>query len=144
MKTKNIKKLILTFLNLFVYFGLFSFVSAVDYTLLEPLPGIESVSTRGFGEYLSSMFSLAISVAAILAVVQLSIAGFKYLTEESFTGKTDARKKITNAFIGLILLLSSYLLLRTINPDLVENEFDIPTVTPGAVQTVDDGLGASH
>lgn len=143
MKNKNRKKIILTFLNLFVYFGLFSFVSAVDYTLLEPLPGIESVPTKGFGEYLSSVFGLAISVAAVLAVLQLSIAGFKYLTEESFTGKTDARKKITNAIVGLVLLLSSYLLLRTINPDLVENEFDIPTVTPGAVP-VDDDLAPSH
>jgi hypothetical protein len=51
------------------------------------------------------------------------IAGFQYMYQESIDGKSDAKQRITNAFIGLFVMLGSYILLKTINPDLVN--FDV-------------------
>ena len=115
-----------------VYLSLFVFVGAEEgtsYTLLEKLPGIgEGGVVKDFGTYLSQMFTLSLQLATVLAVVMISYGGFKYLTTESFTGTSDAKKIITNAVIGLVLLLTSWLLLYTINPDLVNQTFKIPPV----------------
>jgi len=139
MKKNNFKKIIIA-LSVFVfYIFLFDLVQAqTPYTLLEPLPGIgdETGTVSGFGAYVSGAFKLAIGLATVLAVVQLSIAGFKYMTTEAFTGKSDAKKTIEDAFFGLILLLSAYLLLRTINPDLVSQDLIIPPVG-GNVKTTE-------
>jgi len=128
MKKNNIKKIITTLSVFAFYLFLFDLVQAqTPYTLLEPLPGIgDNGTVSGFGAYIAGAFKLAIGLATVLAVVQLSIGGFKYMTTEAFTGKSDAKKTITDAIFGLILLLSSYLLLRTINPDLVNQNLIIP------------------
>lgn len=132
LMNKKIKKIFLYSLSLITYLGLFSVVFAegggTDYVLLEPLPGISSVPVGGFGAYLSAMFKLSIGLATVLAVLQLSVAGFKYLIQDSFSTKSDARETINNALIGLLLILSSYLILKTINPDLVSQDLMIPPV----------------
>lgn len=113
----------------FVFLSLFVFVNAEEttYVLLEELP-IVGGEVDNFGVYLSNMFLLALQLATVLAVFMISFGGFKYLTEESFTGKSDAKNRIWNAVIGLVILLTSWLLLYTINPDLVQNKFVIPKV----------------
>jgi len=117
-------------LTLFFYFFSFGFVRAdtIPYHMLEPIPGIGTDSTvTNFGVYLSQVFTISLQIATVLAVLMISYGGFKYITVESFVGKSDAKKKITDAIIGLVLLLVSWLLLYTINPDLVNNDFNIPS-----------------
>jgi uncharacterized integral membrane protein len=115
------------FLFFFVSFSV-SF-SAVEYKMLEKLPYINpNGGAVDLTTYLSGAFKLAFGVAILLAVFQLSFGGFKYLTEESFTGKTNAKGKINNAIFGLVLIFVSYLLLNFINPDLVNINFEIPKV----------------
>ncbi len=140
---KNIKNLIYTS-AIFVYFGFFKTALAIDYVLLERLPGIGDTEGKvtNFGTYLSDLFTLSIGLAAILAVLMLSVAGFKYITVESFTGKGDAKNMIQNAVFGLILILSAYLLLQTVNPELVEKEYDIPDVSD--VTGEDIGIDSEH
>lgn len=138
MSNIKIKQFLIPVTIFVSYICFFQLVSAqgTSYTLLEELP-VVGKTVSNFGAYLSNMFKLAIGVATILAISQLSFGGFKYLTTEAFTGVSDAKKKITNALLGLILILSSYLLLRTINPDLVEMNLIIPPVGGGVTQTVD-------
>ncbi|AKM83941.1 TPA: hypothetical protein DCZ46_01245 [Candidatus Campbellbacteria bacterium] len=114
----------------FLFFVSFSVsFSAVEYKMLEKLPYINpNGEAVDLTTYLSGAFRLAFGVAILLAVFQLSFAGFKYLTEESFTGKTNAKSKINNAIFGLVLIFVSYLLLNFINPDLVNIQFEIPKV----------------
>jgi len=110
------------------YFCLVFFADA-NYTLLEPIGDISNVETGEFGLYLSEIFILSLQLATALAVLMISFGGFKYLTVESFIGKADAQKTINNAVIGLFILLTAWLLLSTINPDLVNQEFKIPSPT---------------
>lgn len=127
LKNKKIQFVLVACFLFFVSFS--TSFSAVEYKMLEKLPYInpngEAVSLT---TYLSGAFKLAFGVAILLAVFQLSFGGFKYLTEESFTGKTNARGKINNAIFGLVLIFVSYLLLNFINPDLVNIQFEIPKV----------------
>ena len=105
-----------------------------EYTLLEPLP---CISTRGckvgnsvvpqgnlltsldFKGYVQYIFDLAIAIAAVAAVFMIVYGGFEYMTTDSFNGKSDGLKKLQNAIYGLLLILCSFLILRTINPQLV-------------------------
>jgi len=70
------------------------------------------------------IYEWGIALGGLGVFVSLLIAGIQYLT--SFgnpTSMKDAMGRIQSAIIGLILLLSSWLILNTINPDLTN--FDI-------------------
>lgn len=78
------------------------------------------------------LFNLAIAIAAVMAVFMIVLGGFTYMTTDSWQKKTDGRQTVTNAVLGLLLALGSFLILRTINPKLVE--IDLNGVTPLKVQ----------
>lgn len=80
-------------------------------------------------DYLSGLYRLALYAAVIAAIIQISIAGFIYATSGDNTSKQkEARDQIRDAIIGLVLILSSVLILRTINPDLVK--LNLPGIAP--------------
>jgi len=70
-------------------------------------------------DIINAFLGLTVGVAAILAVIMLSIGGFKYMTSESMFRLGDAREQIANAIIGLLIVLAAVLILKTINPQLV-------------------------
>ena len=77
--------------------------------------------------YLNAMYKLLIGVAGVLAVLMLILGGVKYMTTESFSEKGNAKESLTNAFIGLFVVLGAWLILNMINPDLVN--FNLGGVT---------------
>ncbi len=99
-----------------------------EYRLLAPLPGFEKVvdgdvGTGGAGDftlasYIRTLVRVAIGVIGILAVVMIVISGVQYMGSDVFTEKEAAKGRLTGAIFGLILAVSSVLILRTINPDL--------------------------
>lgn len=89
------------------------------------LPGTEvagitdSLTARDFGSLVNAGYQLLIGIAAVLAVVMIFYAGFRYATTTSPGAKKDAQNRILGALGGLLLALSSYLILSTINEELV-------------------------
>ena len=81
---------------------------------------------------IKNFYGVAIGIAAVLAVIMIIYAGIEYATIESITGKSDAKDRWQGALIGLGLLLASYLILRTINIDLVNVNLDLgqPLISP--------------
>ncbi|MDE1975529.1 MAG: hypothetical protein KGI49_03415, partial [Patescibacteria group bacterium] len=109
--------------------------SSNGYTALAPLPNCtktgcsQTVSdTIDFQGYVQNMFYFIIFLASSAAVFMIVLGGLQYMTTDSIQGKTEGRKKALNAVYGLLLVLTSYLIMRTIDPRLVA----IPTtlVTP--------------
>lgn len=97
----------------------------VKYSLLQPLPGVgQQVSS--FPEYVKKIIPFILSLAAVLAVVMIVIGGIQYAISEAIDSKADARDRITQAIFGLLLALLSYLILYTINPQLVNLQLTIP------------------
>jgi hypothetical protein len=79
-----------------------------------------SKSVKNFAEYLGRIYNFAIAIVGLVAAVMMIIGGFQYLTSAGDAGKIGAAKKrITDAIIGLVLTLGSYALLRSLNPQLV-------------------------
>jgi len=95
-------------------------LAQASYVPLAPLPGIAAgQAVPPLSQYLNIVFSLGISVAAGLAVLMIVIGGIQYMSTDAVGGKEDAKGRITSALWGLLLALCSYLILYTINPDLL-------------------------
>jgi|GEM_PF-6006244 len=74
---------------------------------------------KNLGEYIRLIYVWLIPVGAILAAVVIMIGGIVWLTSGGAERLSTAKQWIGNAIIGLLLLLLSYVILNTINPDLV-------------------------
>lgn len=138
-------------LSLLVFCISFSFsLAAVDptkeYQLLAPIPGLENVDQEDFAGYAQTIVNIVIGAAAVLAVLMFMFGGFMYMVGESLQTKGEGSKTMQNAVLGLLLILFSYLILETINPNLLNLNLKIDLVE----QTVEDeedltsGRGADY
>jgi len=70
----------------------------------------------------AGLFNFLLGFVGIGAMVMIVIEGIKYMTSAGDQSKIgEAKRKIWNAVWGLILALISYILLQTINPDLLKS-----------------------
>ncbi len=105
-------------------------VAQVSYTPLQPLPGAPAQPAVNMIGYLQNIIFLVIGIAIVLAVLMLVIGGVQYMASDAFTSKEDARDRMTMALFGLIIAFGAYLLLNTINPDLVTFRLPSAIVAP--------------
>jgi len=132
IKNKKIIFLILVFSFLIPYSLFLIPTPAQAQVKLETgLPGHSTVPTEtALPSYISYLFIFGLSLITILALTQMIIGGITYILAAGNAAKVeDAKDMIFQALLGVGLLLVSYLLLRTINPDLVNlrNPTLIPT-----------------
>ena len=90
-----------------------------SYTPLTNIPSVSENDTTSITSYINRLFVLAVVIGAILAVVKITIGGFKYMMSDVITDKSAAKKDITGALLGLGIVLSTFLVLYTIYPNLV-------------------------
>jgi|SRR3989344_4010094 len=141
-----IKKRVLVF---FILLGLF-YIGAVspiqsaiaangsqyEYTLLAPLPGLspncdftnttEKVPCKtNLETYFPKLFIFLIGLSAVFVVINIVAGGFQYMSTDAFQGKEEGRKRMGRAIGALVLVLASWLILRTINPNLTTINLNI-------------------
>jgi hypothetical protein len=106
--------------NILVCLGIIVFAPSLAlanaFTPLVGIPGLSATPTMG--EFVNALYILAISLAALLAVVKLIIAGTKYMLSDVVTNKQDALNDIQGSLIGLLIVISAVLVLQIINPGL--------------------------
>jgi hypothetical protein len=107
-----------------------------EYTVLAPLPGTTvnpncagTDCKASLSSYIPGLFNLMIGVAAVIAVAYIIWGGIEYITTDSWNGKQDGKNRIWNAVIGLVIVITSYLILYTINPKLLELNLNIEPTT---------------
>lgn len=76
--------------------------------------------SNGLRDYVNALFTFALSLGAILAVLRIAYAGYMYMGTDSWGNKNDAKKIIGDVVVGLLLLLSIWLILYQINPHLLD------------------------
>ncbi len=97
------------------------------------IPGVEQGASGSFDAYIQAVYVMFISIAALLAVVKIIIAGLKYMFTDIVTQKGEAKKDIQGALFGLLIVMSAVLILTVINPELTSFNPDISQVaTPEA------------
>jgi hypothetical protein len=80
-----------------------------------------NVSTR-VNDMFAYGFQVFLGLVSLIAVVQVSVAGIQWMvqdTKSNILGKTTAKQKLTNSIIGLVLALSSWLILYAVNPRIL-------------------------
>ncbi len=99
----------------------------IDYVPLEPLiPNSPPNIASDFGAYLNLMFKVLLTLGALLAVGRLTVGGIMYMTSEVMETKGDAKRWMTSSLYGLLLLAGSWLILFTINPNLLKFNLIVP------------------
>lgn len=120
--------------------GLFFFLSTAaptlatapqtfNYTPMEQIPGYGAPSD--FFDYIAVLYRFGIGAVGIAALIMLAIGGFMYITSAGNNASMEkAKGVITDAIVGLLLAVSAYILLYTINPDLVKLKRPVPAQVP--------------
>ena len=117
---KKYKKTISALLILSVFLVLLTLsVSAQELTYPE-IPGAETPTEETkLPGYIKYIFNFAIILGAILAFAALLFGGIRwFLSVGSPSAISEAKSWMLAGIIGVVLLLSSYLILTTINPEL--------------------------
>lgn len=102
--------------------------AAAPYVPLEPLPFVKATSgALSFADLLNGFFQLSLVLGAAITAVMLTVGGVQYMTSDAAGGKQQGKDRIRNAALGFLLLLSVYVIIKTINPDLLV--FDLSRIT---------------
>lgn len=112
----------------------------LGYSFLEPIPGVVSNDTPG--KYLQGMIKVVIGITTALAVLMITIAGIEHIAGAGNESKrTAAKEKMWGALLGLILAVTSYLILNTINPDLLKLDLNTKSSVSTGGSSVSTGGG---
>ncbi len=140
MKIKLFKKtkkyfftVLLVLLFFYILFPILCFAKEDEYikTIFNPqitIPGSgfragEEVeikeSTQSISEYIKSIYSYLLAIVGLLAVIVLMASGIIWMTAAGNTERiSQAKGWMTGSLTGLVLMLFSYIVLKTINPEL--------------------------
>jgi len=81
---------------------------------------IQFDAKQGINELVNYIVEWAFILAGVFAFIMIVYAGFQYLTSGGNTAQQkDAQERIVGAIIGIVLLFAFYIILYTINPDIL-------------------------
>ncbi|MBA4318590.1 MAG: hypothetical protein C0412_09325, partial [Flavobacterium sp.] len=117
MKIKNKKIFFICLLIIFFALPLGSYALEINYPNFF---GLTITQYTSLSEYAKYFFNLGMALAGTLAVLVIIFGGIYYLISFSRGKFTNEGKEwVKSGIIGLIILLSAYLIVYTINPDLI-------------------------
>lgn len=125
------KKTVLILLPVFFsvalsFLGVFQFASGQETEVTYPtIQGVETPTTTrvAFSKYIQYFFYLAIFLSGFIAFGAIVMGGVKHLASAGNPSLlADARSQILYGILAVVLLLGSYILLNSINPQLTKLE----------------------
>lgn len=115
-----------------IYDGLASILDKIGQKITV-VTGAESL-----GGFFNGIFALIIGIGGICAVIMIMYYGYRYIftRQQGKSSEMDSAKQgLFKAVIGFLLLLSIYVILRTINPDMLRL---VPRIDTSAFDTGGD------
>ena len=135
------KKIFFVIIFALLLFGMWQNCYAVDLLLKYPdVPGAQSPNeTSDLPQLINYIYKFALIACGITAFVSILIGAIQYVTSAGNSSKaSEAKDRITSALWGILILLSSVLILRTINPDLVSLSISLPEIKPVTIPDATD------
>ncbi len=128
-----------------VFFLSLLLLPVVSLAQFQPLVGIPGLSdpTTDINSYINILYALSISIAALLAVIKIIVAGVKYMLSDVVTSKSEAKSDIQGALIGLLVVISAVLILNVINPQLTQTTLFFAPVDQVAYNNSNGAGGAT-
>jgi hypothetical protein len=120
-----------------------------DYKLLAPFAGLTVIKSPAecakyiknnpsavcdINTLISFIFRVLVGLTAVAMVIRLMLVGYNYMTTDTPFQKASAKSDLMASLAGLVLALSAWLILNTINPKLIENSFTVSGVSVSGTQ----------
>ena len=87
--------------------------------------------------YLNNIYKFAVGIAGLLALGMIVAGGVYYTISAGSSDKQkEAKDMITSAVLGVAMLLGSYLILKTINPQIVTLNLNFTDISGGELQEI--------
>lgn len=116
-----------------------------DYTLLAPIGDLRIIKSTAecqkilqqsnnktvvcdINTLISFIFKTLVSLTAVVLVIRLMVVGYEYMITDMPFKKAGAKEDLMASLAGLVLALSAWLILNTINPKLLENNIEPDTI----------------
>jgi len=114
--------------------------SITEYKFETGIPGVvkkgEGLGAISFNELIKKIIYYLLRIGGILAFIMIVWGGIEYMISGGDTKRQkSAQEKIVGAIIGLILLFGFWLILNTINPDILK----VPSMNPPSEGNNGDG-----
>lgn len=123
-----------------------------EYKLLAPFAGLKIINTPAdcaeiiknnpnkpvvcdINTLISFIFRTLVGLTAVFMVIRLMLIGYNYMLTDTPFQKSKAKEDFLATLSGLVLALSAWLILNTINPKLLENNFAVETVSVSGFST---------
>jgi hypothetical protein len=98
----------------------------------ELFPG-ETAGMQDFRQYVLAFYNFSIAAGILIATILIMIGGMIWVTSAGNPGRIElAKSYIIDSIIGVILLLGAVVILRVINPALV----DLPKINPAPLAAI--------
>ncbi|MDD3778143.1 MAG: hypothetical protein PHH52_02045, partial [Patescibacteria group bacterium] len=132
LKLRPLFILIFLFSLLVVVFPATPLQAQIDFKFQIPIPGLEGEMPVGekegdkmksdlLAKYIEGIYNYSFMIAGILAAVMLMAGGVIWLISAGNKSTiSKAKTMITSSLVGLVILLLSYFILDTINPELLK------------------------
>jgi hypothetical protein len=91
----------------------------------------QAACNNQIGNFIDLALKVLIGIAAVILVVQIILKGYQYMTTDVPFMKAGSKERIREAAGGLLLALSSYLILNTINPRLLHTTLNVGNLDLG-------------
>lgn len=117
------------------------------FVALAPIPGLtdsqENVTANTLANFFNNLYKYLIGLAAALAVVMIVWGGLEIATTDSVSKHGAGRERITQAILGLVLVLAPVLVFSIINPSILNLSLNLPALnTKNSGWTGNGGGGA--
>ena len=121
---KKLTKIFAYFLTIFTFFFFNFSCLALEQHLEQQYPTFKgetiTINTT-LPQLIRYFFNFALGIGGIVALTVIIIGGFRWmLSAAAPEQKKGAMDQIKAGIFGLLILLASYLILQTINPDLLK------------------------
>lgn len=82
--------------------------------------GFDLNEDQDINELIAWFYYFIVGISGFAAFIMLVWGGFQWLTSAGNPARiSEAKDRLTSAFLGLIIILASFLILQVINPELV-------------------------
>jgi len=132
----SIRKKLLFWISAFASTIFLSALPALAVTISPSIPGMTEAATTSTspGAFVSGFYNFALMIGGVLAFGAIVYGGVLYAASMGNPGRqSEGKEWVKSALLGLLLLAGAYLILYTINPNLVN--LSLPTLQTVNIQS---------
>jgi hypothetical protein len=117
----------------FIFLGFYSFfvcnsVFAQTKTyvpLVSDGPFKQIAESANLNEFLLTLYNFGVGVAVSLSILFIILGGIQYMTTDAVGKMEEGKKRMLDAVVGLLIALSSWLIINQINPKIFETDLGL-------------------